>query len=103
MQVKKKTALNSVELIERSLNATSFLFDFGLESGMERPQIIIVGFGNSIVNEQGNDSSVFNITDVTECFCTSRSNLHSEDRMNIYYKFNDYNEAYKEFMNVSFN
>ena len=32
-------------------NATNFLFDLGMESGMERPQYIIVGFENNNVNE----------------------------------------------------
>ena len=33
-------------------NATNFLFDLGMESGMQRPQYIIVGFENNNVNEQ---------------------------------------------------
>ena len=33
-------------------NATNFLFDLCMESGMERPQYIIVGFENNNVNEQ---------------------------------------------------
>ena len=32
-------------------NATNFLFDLGMESGMERPQYLIVGFENNNVNE----------------------------------------------------
>ena len=32
--------------------ATNFLFDLGMESGVERPQYIIVGFENNNVNEQ---------------------------------------------------
>ena len=40
-------------------NATNFLFDLGRESGMERPQYIIVGFENNNVNEQTHDASTF--------------------------------------------
>ena len=37
--------------------ATNFLFDLGMESGMERPQYIIVVFKNNNVNEQTHDAS----------------------------------------------
>ena len=40
-------------------NATNFLFDLGMESGMERTQNIIIGFENYNVNEQTNDASTF--------------------------------------------
>ena len=50
-------------------NATNFLFDLGMESGMERPQYIIVGFENNNVNEQTHDASTFDIMNVTECYC----------------------------------
>ena len=40
-------------------NATNFFFDQGMESGMERPQYIIVGFENNNVNEQTHDASTF--------------------------------------------
>ena len=50
-------------------NATNFLFDLGMESGMERPQYIIVGFENINVNEQTHDASTFDIMNVTECYC----------------------------------
>ena len=33
-------------------NATNFLFDLGMEKGMERPQKIKIGFENNNVNEQ---------------------------------------------------
>ena len=33
-------------------NATNFLFDLGMESGMERPLYINVGFENNNVNEK---------------------------------------------------
>ena len=50
-------------------NATNFLFDLGMESCMERPQYIIVGFENNNVNEQTHDASTFHIMNVTECYC----------------------------------
>ena len=76
--------------------ATNFLFDLGMESGMERPQYIIIGFENNNVNEQTNDASAFNIMDVTECYCKIGSEFYPEDRMNIRYGTNNYNEAFKE-------
>ena len=42
-------------------NANNFLFDLGMESGMERPQYIIVGFENNNVNERPHDASTFHI------------------------------------------
>ena len=50
-------------------NATIFLFDLGMESGMERPQYIIVSFENNNVNEQTHDASTFDVMNVTECYC----------------------------------
>ena len=41
--MKKKTFYKNVP------NATNFLFDLGIENGMERPQHIIVGFENNNV------------------------------------------------------
>ena len=64
-------------------NATNFLFDLGMESGMERPQYIIVGFENNNVNEQTHDASTFEIMNVTECYCKTGSECYPEDRMNI--------------------
>ena len=78
-------------------NATNFSFDLG----MERPQYIIVGFENNNVNEQTQDASTFHIMNVTECFCEIDSEFYPEDRMNINYGTNNYNEAFKEI--VSFN
>ena len=49
-------------------NATNFLFDIVMESGMERPQYIIVGFENNNVNEKTHDASTFDIMNVTECY-----------------------------------
>ena len=42
-------------------NATNFSFDLGMESGMERPQYIIVDFENNNVNGQTHDESTFDI------------------------------------------
>ena len=77
-------------------NATNFLFDLGMESGMERPQYIIVGFENNNVNEQTHDASAFDVMNVTECYCKIGSEFYPEDRMNINYDTNNYNEAFKE-------
>ena len=82
-------------------NATNFLFDLGMERGMERPQYIIVGFEKNNVNEQTHDASAFHIMKVTECYCKIGSEFYPEDRMNINYGANNYNEAFKEI--VSFN
>ena len=82
-------------------NATNFLFDLGMESGMERPQYIIVGFENNNVNEQTHDASTFHIINVTECYCKIGSEFYPEDRMNVNYGTNNYNEVFKEI--VSFN
>ena len=68
---------------------------------MERPQYIIVGFENNNVNEQTHDASTIHIMYVTECYCKISSDFYLEDRMNINYGANNYNEAFKEI--VSFN
>ena len=81
-------------------NASNFLFDLGMESGVERPQYIIIGFENNNINEQTHDRSRFNIMNVTEC-CKIGSELYSEDRMNIIYGTNNYNEAFKEIVNFN--
>ena len=77
-------------------NATNFLFDLGMESGMERPQYIIVGFENNDVNKQTHDASTFDIMNVTACYCKISSEFYPKDRMNINYRTNNYNEAFKE-------
>ena len=82
-------------------NATNFLFDLGMESGMERPQHIRVGFENNNVNEQTHDASTFDVMNVTECYCKIGSEFYPEDRMNNNYGTNNYNEVFKE--NVSSN
>ena len=53
-------------------NATNFLFDLGMESGMEKPRYIKVG-----------------------------SEFYLMDRMNINYGTNNYNEAFKEIVNFN--
>ena len=80
-------------------NATNFLFDLGMESGMERPQYIIVGFENNNFNEQTHDASTFDVMNVTECYCKIGSGFYPEDRMNINYGTNNYKEAFKEIVN----
>ena len=82
-------------------NATNFLFDLGMEGGLERPLYIIVGFENNNVNEQNHDASTFDVMNVTECYCKIGSEFYPEDRMNINYGTNNYHEAFKEI--VSFN
>ena len=85
------------------------MFDLVMESGMERPQYIIVGFENNNVNEQTHDASTFHMMNVTECYCKICSGFYPEDKTNINYgeafkeafNCNDYNEAFKEI--VSFN
>ena len=77
-------------------NATNFLFDLVMESGMERPQYIIVGFENNNVNEQTHDASKFDIMNVTECYCKIGSEFYPEDRINNNFGTNNVNEAFKE-------
>ena len=82
-------------------NATNFLFDPGMESGMVRPQYIIVGFENNKVHEQTHGASTFDVKNVTECYCKIGSEFYPEDRMNINYGTNNYNEAFKEIVNFN--
>ena len=82
-------------------NATNFLFDLSMESVIERPQYIEIVFENNNVNEQTHDASTFDIMNVTECFCRIGSECYSEDRMNINYLTNTYNEAFKESVNFN--
>ena len=60
-------------------NATNFLFDLGMDSRMEGPQYIIVGFENNNVNEQTHDASTFHIMNVTECSCKIGNEFYPED------------------------
>ena len=68
---------------------------------MERPQYIIIGSENNNVNEQTLDASTLDIMNVTECFCKIVSELCPEDRMNIIYGANNYNEAFKDIVNLN--
>ena len=68
---------------------------------MERLQYKIVGLENNIVNEQTHDASTFDIMNVTECYCKIGNEFYPEDRMNINFVTNKYNEAFKEI--ASFN
>ena len=76
--------------------ATNFLFDLGMQSCMERPQYIIIGFENNNFNQQTHDASTFHIMNVTECYCRIGSEFYLEDRVNINYSTKNYNEAFKE-------
>ena len=67
-----------------------------MESGMEGPQYIIIGFENKNVNEQTHDASTFDKMNGTECYCKIGSEFYPEDRLNINYGTNNYNEAFKE-------
>ena len=82
-------------------NSTNFLFDLGMESGIERPQCIIIAFENNNVNEQTHDASTFHIMNVTKCYCKIGSEFYSEVRKNFNCGANNCNEAFKEI--VSFN
>ena len=66
-----------------------------MESGMERPQCIIIGFENNNVNERTHDASTFDIMNVTECYCKIGREFYPEDRMNNIFGTNNYNEAFK--------
>ena len=68
---------------------------------MERPQYKIIAFENNNVNEQTHDASTLHIMNVTEFYCKIGSEFYPEDRMNINYGTNNYNEAFEEI--VSFN
>ena len=53
------------------------------------------------VNEQTHHATTFDIINVTECYCKIGCEFYPEDRLNINYGTNNYNEAFKEI--VSFN
>ena len=40
-----------------------------MESFMERPQYVIIGFENKNVNEQVHDASTYDIMNVNESYC----------------------------------
>ena len=72
-----------------------------MESGQERPQYIIIGFENNNVNEQTHDASAFDIMNVTECYCKIGSEFYPDNRVNINYGTNSYNEAFQEIVNFN--
>ena len=72
-----------------------------MKSGMERPQNLIIGFENNNVYEQTHDASTFDIMNVTESYCKIGSEIYPEDRININYGTNNYNEAFKEIINFN--
>ena len=80
-------------------NDTNFLFDLIMESGMERLQYDIIGFENNNAKEQIHDASMIDIMNFIECYCTIDKEFYPEDRMNINYGTNNYNEAFKEIVN----
>ena len=51
--------------------AINFLFELGMESGMEGEQYIIIGFENYNVNERTHDSNTFDIMNGTASYCHS--------------------------------
>ena len=81
--------------------ATNFLFDLGMESGIEKRQYIKIGFEINSVNEQTHDASTFDIMNVTKCYCKIGSEFYSEDRTNINYVSNIYNEPSEEIFNFN--
>ena len=60
--------------LKNLLNAYNFLFDLGVESGMERTQFQLIGFENK--NEQTHDANTFDIMNVTECYCNICSEFY---------------------------
>ena len=76
--------------------ATNFLFDLGMESCIGRLKYIIIGFENNNVKEQTHDAKTIDIMNVAECFCKIGCECYLEDRMDINYSTNNYNEAFKE-------
>ena len=82
-------------------NATIFLSHLGTESGMQRPQFIIIGFEDINIKDKTHDASTFDIMNVTECYCKIGSEFYPKDRMNINYDTKNYNEAFKEIVNFN--
>ena len=80
----------------RKLNATTSLYDIGTESGIEIFQHIIIGFENNNVNEQTQKATIFNVMDVTKCYCKIGNDIYPEENMKLNIGFNNYVEDYKE-------
>ena len=60
-------------------------------------------FEKNNVNDQSNDSSIFNEMDVTECFCKIGSVIYPDDILTIKYGAINYIVAYKEIVNFNRN
>ena len=73
-----------------------FFFDLGKELVIEKPQNIIVGFENNNVDEQTDDATTFDVMNVTECYWKIGGGFYPDDRMNLNYGTNNYNEDFKE-------
>ena len=54
-----------------------------MESGMEKPQCLIIGFEKNIVNEETNDASRFSDIDVPDFYRIIGIEIYPEDRMKI--------------------
>ena len=76
------------------------LTDLGMETGMEKPQKMLIGFENDKFNEQTHDAVTFDMS-VTDCYFKIGSEFYPEDRMNKNYDTNKYIEAFKK--NFNFN
>ena len=68
---------------------------------VQKDPIIIIGLENNNVNRQTHDAIIFDIMNVTECYCKIGSEFYPEDRMNINYGTNNYDEAFKEIVNFN--
>ena len=86
---------NDANIEIRSLTS---LFDLGMESGMQRPQYIIICFENNNVNEQAHDASKFDLMNITEFYCKNGSDFYPEDKMNNNYHSNSYVEDLKRLL-----
>ena len=68
---------------------------------MERPQYIIISSEKNNVNEQTHDAKLFDIMNVTECYCRTGSEFYPEHRTKINYRTNNYNGAFKDIVNFN--
>ena len=82
-------------------NVTNFLLDLDMESGMEKTQIIIVGFEINKIYEPTPAASTFCVMIVLDCYCKIGSEFYPEKRMNINYGTNNYNEVFKTIFNFN--
>ena len=68
-----------------------------MESVMESPQNILIGFLINNVNYKFHDASTFDLLNVAECYCKVGSEFYPEDRMNNNYGTNNHNKAFVNF------